>query len=233
MLTQLSFGRVVEGFESGDPAVTSTGDGSIQGTFQGEVAPQGTHQFLITTIRAGDGDSNTPASVSGTNAVNNMTLEGFFNGLSLIGTEGSGVLIPFTVLAGDTNLTLQYDFLTNEDVSSTHHNDFAFDAIFNSSNAVVSSSTFAQVNTANAQTLFGGGSPFIFHTGFQTLALNISSLAPGNYTLGIGVEDMTTSDGNSGVLLDNVQIVPEPSSIAFCIAGATLLLALRRVKRSV
>ena len=71
-------------------------------------------------------------------------------------------------------------------------------------------------------------SPFQFHTGLQTLALPLSSLAPGSYALAIGVEDSGTADHASGVLVDNVQLVPEPSMLALSIAGAGLLTAVRR-----
>ena len=228
VFAQTSEARKIQGFEAGDPAVTSAGDASALGTFQAEAPPEGSDQFLITSIKTGDGDSLTP--VSGTNAITNASLQTFFHGITLLGTEGSGVLIPFTVLAGDTTLSFQYDFLTNEDQSNgSHHNDFAFDALFNSSNALVAGSqnTFATVNLSTLN-LFGAQSPFIFHTGYQTLTLNISALAPGNYTLGLGVEDRTTSDANSGLLIDNFQIVPEPSTIGLGLAGAVLLLALRR-----
>src|ERR1700737_1149627 len=186
VLPHISYARVVEGFESGDPAVTATGDASNQGAFQGEAAPQGTQQFLITTINsAKDGEGLSP--VSGNNAVPNSTLQTFFNNISLLGNRGSGVLIPFTVLAGDTTMTLQYDFLSNEPAQSTPRNDFGFEAIFNSGNSVVQSNlNFVQV-TGTSFSLFGSGSPFIFHTGYLTLSLNVASLAPGNYRLGIGV----------------------------------------------
>ncbi|MEY2526204.1 MAG: hypothetical protein QOE73_975 [Verrucomicrobiota bacterium] len=217
-----------EGFEPGDPAVSSTGDAGTQGTFQGEAPPEGSNQFLITTIRSTDGDGVNP--VSGTNAVINSALQTFLHGIVLPGTEGSGVLIPFTVAAGDTLLTFQYDFLTNEQ-GTPHHNDFAFDAIFDSSNVLQGGiNQFITADGAQASlVLFDGQDPFIFHTGYQTLTLSIAGLAPGNYSLGIGVEDRTTSDIASGLLIDNVQVVPEPSTVGLGMAGVVLLIALRRV----
>jgi hypothetical protein len=91
--------------------------------------------------------------------------------------------------------------------------------------------TIANV-TGSSFSLFGAQSPFVFHTGVQTFSMSVSSLAPGNYLLGIGVADATNGDHASGLLIDNVQIVPEPTTIAFSIAGGALLVALRsRVKR--
>ena len=221
-----------QGFEPGDPAVASIGDAGIRGSYQGQAAPQGANQFLITTIGSTSNEDSI-TSQSGVFAVSNAALQTFFNGLSLTGQEGSGVLIPFSIAAGQTQLTFQWDFLSNEPFQSLPRNDFAFAAIFNASNALqVISNPFASVNGSTLG-LFGGQSPFIFHTGLQTHTLSLASLAPGNYILGIGVADAATADHASGVLIDNVQVVPEPSVFALAAAGAGLMLGLRRrIKRS-
>jgi hypothetical protein len=47
--------------------------------------------------------------------------------------------------------------------------------------------------------------------------------------------DATTADNSSGLLIDNIQVtpVPEPTTIGFSVAGAALLVALRkRIKRT-
>jgi hypothetical protein len=47
--------------------------------------------------------------------------------------------------------------------------------------------------------------------------------------------DATTTDNPSGLLIDNIQVtaVPEPTTIGFSVAGAALLVALRkRIKRT-
>jgi hypothetical protein len=158
--------------------------------------------------------------------VGNAALQTFFHGLALNGFEGSGVLIPFTVSAGDTQLLLTYDFLSNEPFQSMPRSDFAFSAIFDSANAVRSASAFA-IATGLMFT-FGPQTPFQFHTGLSTLTLPVASLAPGNYTLGLGVEDASTADHASGLLIDNVRLVPEPSVVALAVVGAGLLIAARR-----
>src|SRR5947208_2596392 len=132
----------VQGFETGDPAVTSIGDASKVGTFQGQPAPEGTTQYLLTTIGMTSNEDSI-GSQSGSFAVSNAALQTFFHGLALNGFEGSGVLIPFTVSAGDTQLLLTYDFLSNEPFQSMPRSDFAFSAIFDSANAVRSASAFA------------------------------------------------------------------------------------------
>jgi len=220
--SQTANARKIEGFESGDPGVSSTGDAGTQGTFQGGVPPEGTTQYLITTINSGDGDALNP--VSGTNAVTNNALQTFFNGVILGGGfQGSGLLIPFTIAAGETTLTFSFDFLTNER-DQNGRADFGFAAIFNSSNTLQGTvNRFVTYSAAMTLSLFGTQSPFIRHTGLQTATLSLSGLAPGNYTLGVGVDDAATVDGASGLLVDNFQVIPEPSIMALAVSGAALL----------
>ena len=241
LVTHTSNAELVQGFEPGDPALTgSTGDASTQGTFEGQAAPQGTQQYLLTSL-IGTADNDGFTDVSGSAAVPNSSLQSFFfNSLSLTGLRGSGVLIPFTVSTGDLTLSFQYDFLSNQPESTSPKNDFAFEAIFDSGNSLVQGGSggnrFAQVS-GSSFSLMGNG-PFIDHTGYQTFSLDISGLAPGNYNLGIGLEALSggTNQHDSGVLIDNIQVlspVPEPTTIAFGIAGAVLLVALRsRIRKT-
>lgn len=235
VVAQTSDARKIEGFESGDPAFSSTGDAGNQGTFQTEAPPEGSFQFLITTIGTGNEDSKTP--VSGVAAVPFSTLNTFFENTTVSNEDGSAILIPFSVLAGDTSLTFQYDFLSNEPAQGTPHNDFAFEALFDPTNTLVGSvSHFASVLPVTQFSNFGAGSPFIAHTGYLTFSLSLVGLAPGSYTLGIGVADATDINHASGLLIDNVQVVgaavPEPSTVGLGIAGAVLMVALRsRIKR--
>jgi hypothetical protein len=237
ILTQTGSARVVQGFEPGDLAVAPTGDASVVGTFEGEAAPQGSNQYLLTSL-TGTADNDGFTDVSGTAAVTNASLQSFFfNDISgtLTGLRGSGVLIPFTVMPGETTLTFQYDFLSNQPFQSLPRNDFAFEAIFNSSNTLVQGASKFAMESNGGFSLFGA-SPFIEHTGYQTFSINISGLTVGQtYNLGIGVEALSggSAQHDSGVLIDNVQVVPEPTTIAFSIAGASLLVALRsRFKKS-
>ena len=232
-IPQFAQATKVQGFESGDPAVTSIGDAGARGAFQGEAPPEGSMQFLLTTIGM-LGNEDGLGSQSGVFAVGNATLQNFFHSLSIGGQEGSGVLIPFTISAGDTALTFQYDFLSNEPFQSLPRGDFAFAAIFNGANALQGSANqFANALTSNLSPFdVSNQAPFVFHTGYRTLSLSLVGLAPGNYTLGIGVADAVTVDHASGVLLDNVQIVPEASSVVLAIIGAILLLGFRRRIRS-
>jgi hypothetical protein len=239
VVAQTSEARKIGGFEAGDPAFSKSGDAGNQGTYQGEAPPEGSVQFLITTINTGaNEDGATPQS--GTSAVAFGTLNSFFFNTTIANQTGSGLLIPFTFLAGDTSLTFQYDFLSNEPNNTpTPRADFAFEALFNpgTSSLVGSVTHFATASALSPSLLFGAQTPFIFHTGYQTFTLSLSGLglvAGTTYDLGLGVADANpNSDHASGLLVDNVQVtgVPEPTTIAFCIGGAALLGALRiRIK---
>lgn len=228
-----SVAQIVNGFEPGDPAVTTkVGDGSTQGTYFGVAPAQGLNQFLITTIASADGDGFSP--VSGTDAVSNFTLQSFFFGVGPSGTEGSGFQLTFTVPdtmgAPDAALTFQYDFLTNE-FAPGNHNDIAYAMLFDSSDVLlggVQTITTANLAQPGLTLLSDQSGPFQFHTGYQTFSISLVGLAPGTYTLGIGIQDRTTFDIPSGLLVDNVfLIVPEASTIGLGIAGAVLLIALR------
>lgn len=234
-------GTRVQGFEPGDPAVQSIGDAGVQGTYQGEAAPDPTHWYLLTTV--GPTASATEDGVSpqsGTFSATYTNLNAFFNGAAPAAPgagDGSGVLIPFTLTGGETSISFQYDFLSNEPGQSTPHNDFAFAAFFQQSGMaqVGTTNTFATVN-GSSFSLFGAQSPFVFHTGPQTLTLSLSGFAPGNYLLGLGIEDATNLNHASGLLIDNVVVnsnVPEPSTLGLGALGAMVMIGIRRrIKRS-
>jgi len=225
----------IQGFEPGDPAVNGFGDAGTQLTYQGEAPTDGTHWYLLTTFRSTDNEDGI-TSQSGSNALAFATLNDatHFNGAAPAGVDGSGVFIPFTVNPGDTTLTFNYDFLSNEPGQSIPRNDFSFAGFFTTSGTLIAGTRVTIANVAgSAFSLFGAQSPFVFHTGVQTFQMSVAGLAPGNYLLGIGVEDATNGDHASGLLIDNVTMVPEPTTIAFSIAGAALLVALRsRIKRT-
>lgn len=237
LAAQAAYAQIrVQGFESGDPAVNGFGDAGTQTAYQGEAATDPTHWYLLTTVRSTDTNEDGVTPQSGTNALAFATLNDatHFNGAAPAGVDGSGVFIPFTVIAGDQSLTFDYDFLSNEPGQTIQRNDFSFAAFFTTSGTVIAgtSTKFATV-TGSSFSLFGAQTPFVFHTGVQTLQMSVAGLAPGSYLLGIGVEDLTNGDHASGLLIDNVQIVPEPTTIAFSMAGAALLVALRkRIKKT-
>jgi len=231
---------LAQGFE-GNPTINSTGDAAIKSTYQGVAAPEGSNQFLITTInQAGTDGSDGYSRQSSSDAVINMALQSF-TGLTLSGTEGSAFSLSIVVPVGMDTISFQYDFLTNELPSGggvIQHKDFAFYALFNGATLVSSNLTLATPASINfndpaRQLATGpiGSNPFTYDTGYATF--NKSGLAPGTYTLVLGVEDKTNTDTPSGLLVDNVAVVPEPSAFALIIAGAGVFLGVSaRIKRS-
>jgi hypothetical protein len=118
-------------------------------------------------------------------------------------------------------ITLKYDFLTDE-IQPGAHNDFAFWELNSGAIHVFADSNSSLTPTNASNTVFS------LETGYQTLTISI--VTTGTYVLGLGVMDATTADNPSGLLIDNIQVtpVPEPTTVAFSVAGAALLVALRR-----
>lgn len=223
---------VVEGFESGSFSASeaTSGDVGIRGSYFTINPTEGTKQMLMTTINNTSDPGFT--NQSGSNAVSVTTIASFLgvsastirDGIAT-GQEGSAFTINLGTLTAGTVVTLDYDFLTTE-VPPGQHNDFAFWEL--NSGAI---HVFSDTNSALLHPTTGAGNPFNLETGYQTLSITIPTTGP--QTLGLGVMDATTTDNPSGLLVDNIQIVPEPTTIAFGIAGASLLVALRsRFKKS-
>ncbi len=228
-LVGIARATLVEGFESGtfSGSEATKGDVGIRGTYFTIAPTEGTKQMLLTTI---NNTSDSPqTNQSGSDAVTVATIGTFLGeSTSLIrdgsatGFEGSAFTINLGALNAGDVVTLNYDFMTNEDPSGTHHNDFAFWEL-NSGTIHIFADTASSLHATNVT-----NTVFAEETGYQTLTINI--LASGTYTLGLGVMDATTADNSSGVLIDNIVVtpVPEPTTVAFSVAGAALLVALRR-----
>ena len=237
-----SWATLVEGFESGAFSGTEAtkGDASISTTNFGGITPtQGSRQLVLTTINSSGPDGAAGySSVSGSNAV---PVAGIGTGLAAFfgvttssihdsstganGQEGSGFTINLGVLTAGTQISFDYDFLTQEPPNG--NKDFAFYTLNSSFGSVISNVNAATLGTPGSN-IFGS------QTGYKTLTISITTTA--TYTLGLGVVDAgnsQTDDAPSALLVDNIQIVPEPTTIAFGIAGASLLVALRsRFKKS-
>jgi serine protease len=226
---------VVEGFESGtfSGSEASVGDTGITTSFFGINATEGTHQMLMTTINNGH---DAPQTHFFSDAVPNSSIDSFF-GLAAtqprdgtaVSQEGSAFSINLGTLTAGSTISFDYDFLTNE-IQPGAHNDFAYYLLVGSSTVNV----LADTNSAFLHPTTGAGDPFALETGYHTATINITTT--GTYTLGLGVSDAVTTDTSSGLLIDNIQVispVPEPTTIAFSVAGAALLVALRRrIKRT-
>lgn len=230
--TQTSRAARVGGFEPGDPSFSIIGDAGVVQTFQGVAPAEGANQLLLTTINSSDGDGLSPQF---SEAVNEAAAEGFYDFQVNIPNflEGSAFELSLTVSPGTDNLiTFRYDFLTNEQPPGNRQ-DFAFAFLRNATTgaligSVMTVSSPAAINFNDPSRLLAGGNPFQFHTGYQTFSFG--AVAPGNYLLGIGVSDRSAFDIPSGLLVDDIRVVPEPSSVALALAGVSLLIGFQRVR---
>ena len=244
-ITNSVHATVIEGFESTILVQRSNakGDASIQGVYFGINPTQLSKQLLLTTIGNADVGAGY-GSQSGSNAVpvnGTSGLAAFLgvstgtinNGVGVNGTEGSAFKETFSFSAGDT-VSFDYDFLTQEPTSGGAK-DFAFIVLLDSMGNLAQYSVIVNYADATLATS-GAGNPFGNETGYLTFQLTVPTT--GSYTLGFGVVDTgnaATDTNPSGLLVDNIQVtpVPEPTTIAFSIAGAVLLVALRsRIKKT-
>jgi hypothetical protein len=198
------------GFESGMTGWSTIGVASIETAAYGAGPTEGSYQALVTS---GDG------------SVSDSTIETFL-GLaagtldSLIAgdaNEGSAIRQTITAGAGDI-LTFNWNFLTDEVEEGDDVPDFAFVSIVSNFSEILAdavSSTFVPSNT-----------PFYDETGFSTFQYTFPT--SGTFTLGFGVMDEDDEVVDSGLLLDNVTIIPEPATI--CLLGLGVLSLLRKKK---
>lgn len=180
------------GFETGNlNSWTISGSAAVQTAAFGSGPTVGTYDALISNSTA----TPTP-SLEAFLGLSAGTLSNLGNGLVI---EGAAIRQTVSVNAGDL-LTFDWNFLTDEFTPDPVNNDFAFYTINNRA------FTLADTNAAftSSNTSFGS------ETGFSTLTVALATA--GTYTFGFGVADVGTADGNSGLLLDNVAVVPEPSS---------------------
>ena len=149
-------------------------------------------------------------------------------------TYGSGISQTFTLTKAGT-LSFDYDFVTSEDPQFPPANkDFAFVSLTGTSSLLSSLADTTAVPILEPPTA-NRKSPsiddYLYETGYKTYS---AALAPGTYTLGLGVVNVTTSDVGSGLLVDNARFTPVPETGTFASFGLLLglggLLFVRRTK---
>lgn len=221
------------GFEDGLTGWEAIGDYKVETSVFGTEPVEGSSQaFLSTAFNevVGLDESGTETlggKVVPTTFISNFaeaeSLEGFLGTSTFLGDqsfdrlatatpiEGSALKQTFTAAAGDT-VSFSWNFLTNEssdraavdDYTYPDFNDFAFASIQSDSG----SQWFRLADTVAG--LNPSSTSFDSETGFRTFSYTIPTA--GNYTLGIGVVDVGEATRISGLLVDNVEAVPEPNS---------------------
>jgi hypothetical protein len=139
-------------------------------------------------------------------------------------TEGGIAFQTFTLGAGQTAISFDWNFLTNEFTPDGTFNDFGFASIWDGTGSLVSA-----VSLDTFSSFPGGGSTYSSHTGWLTHTFG-SLTAGGSYSLVFGVFDRGDMNINSALLVDNIAAVPEPTGLVMiaCIAGVAGVTTRRR-----
>jgi hypothetical protein len=198
------------GFETGNFSGWSTaGATAVIGKLIGPtgIAPtQGSKQAGLSTALTNQTDSQLEIFLG----LSAGALDGLGNGDA---KEGSAIKQTFTANAGEV-LSFRWNFLTNEQTpgADARYNDFVFVTL-------ISVNTLANTysNFINAPFVSG----FDEQTGFQTFSQVLPS--SGNYTLGIGVIDVTDTLGASGLLIDDVRLSATPEPGTMILLGSSLV----------
>jgi hypothetical protein len=198
-------------FETGSLSPwTSSGSTNVQQT--ATYGGSGTNIGLIRN----DGASLTATNVEGFLGLSNGALSALGNGNAITGSAIKQTTI--TVNSGDT-FSFAWNFLTDE-FQGDSTNDFAFYTI-NGQAFTLASAASSLVNYFNPA--------FVSQTGFQTTTL---TLAAGTYTFGFGVVNVLDTSTASGLLVDNIAVVPEPDAAmaVACLGIGAFWLRQRRVR---
>lgn len=216
------------GFEDGFASWETVGDYRVETSTFGSGPAEGASQAFLSTAsnevlvpnQPPEGNAVPSTFISGLPS----NLEGFLGLSTFLGDEsldsiataqpieGSAIKQTFTASAGDV-VSFSWNFVTNESVEQAarndstfpNFNDFAFAAIQSDSSNEIFSLADTISNFSNSST------PLFNETGFNTFSYKVPDT--GNYTLGIGVADVGEPTRISGLLVDNVEAVPEPSSM--------------------
>lgn len=195
------------GFESEDFTGWSTiGVTSIETAAYGAGPTEGSYQALMTNAH---GNSVSDSDIETFLGLAAGTLDSLIAGNA---TTGSAIKQTITVNTGDI-LTFDWNFLTDEVEAGDDIRDFTFVSLSIGYTDIMADAVFS--------VFVPSSTPFNDETGFATFS---STLASGTYTLGFGVMHVEDNDVDSGLLLDNVTITPEPATITILGLGTLALL---------
>lgn len=137
--------------------------------------------------------------------------------------EGATSFQTFTLNPGDHTLRFDWNFLSDEPSVFPTENDFAFALLYNNTTTSIAGTAYLDTTSG----LVVGSPQFSHELGWQTVSLG--GLTGGNsYTLLFGVFDRNDSLVNSGLLIDNITSVPEPSSVLSIVMAGVLATVFRR-----
>ncbi len=140
-------------------------------------------------------------------------------GNGIFAQEGSALSQSFTVAAGEV-IVFDWRLYTNDNAVQRNP-DYAF-VIINGSRFTLGTS--ADAGNASSFTSGLGNTTFALETGLSTYTS--TALAAGTVNLAFAIVDSDGFDTTSALFIDNVSVIPEPSTvalIAFGMAGAVIL----------
>ena len=147
------------------------------------------------------------------------TLSGLGNGPVI---DGSAIRQTLSLAAGD-QIAFDADFLTNESPGPSNRlNDFGF---FSMSGPGTSIATTLASVTSPGLSSAPSSTGVAFQSRYSSFFAPLVVTTPGTYTIGFGVVDVGPFVGQtSGLLLDNVNVVPEPAGLMLLGIGTVGLL---------
>lgn len=186
------------GFENNDFNSWKTiGNASIQTTEFGSVPTEGNFQALITTALGTVSDTEIEAFLG----LNLGEIDLIGNG---DGIEGSALQKQVVVEAGDI-VSFDFNLLTNEttsDANSATFNDFAFVSVIPNTN-------FELADIGSTSVL--SPTRFELETSYDNFTYEFTEA--GTYTVGIGVVDVGDGAFESGLLVDDFQVISQDEGI--------------------
>lgn len=123
-------------------------------------------------------------------------------------TEGATIFQTFVLGAGQNGVAFSWNFLTDEATPEPIWNDFAFALLYNQTTSSIAGTAY--LDTFSNFTNFSGPQ-FSSETGWLDVTF-IGLSAGDTFTLAFGVFDRGDTIVDSGLLIDNVRSIPEPSA---------------------
>lgn len=230
------------GFENGLTGWEAVGDYRVETSSFGSGTVEGMSQaFLSTAFDEVISVDENGQETRGGNAVpvsfisNFDSLEGFLGLSTFLGdksldelatatvVEGSAIKNTVSAEPGKMTLSFDWNFLTNESVGNNanpNYNDFAFVTLRSNSDDSEFNLIERLADTTGTFAVNGSNTQFFEETGFKTFSYTLPT--PGEYTLGIGIVDVGEPTVVSGLVVDNVQAVPEADSMLGILAAVCL-----------